>query len=346
VATLAISGAAQEAPAPDAARAARSARLLFSGDVLPHLGVVRTACPRGRCDFAALLAPTKSLVSEVDLAVCHLEVPIVRPGQRIIGYPSFGSPWALARGLAETGWDHCSTASNHSIDRGMSGIDSTLDALDSVGITHAGTARTVDEAREVDVREVNGIKVAHISATYGLNGLRLPKGQGWRVRRIDTSSILSAAGAAKEAGVPVVIVSLHWGVEYRHAPTAEQQKIARVLMTSGKVDLIVGHHAHVVQPIRNVAGKWVVYGLGNHVSGQVPRGRKLAVQDGLLVEVRLVEQPDGSVVVEQPIAYPTWNSPVSKKVYLTRQLPSNAQARSSAARTQRIVGSGFINSGD
>jgi poly-gamma-glutamate capsule biosynthesis protein CapA/YwtB (metallophosphatase superfamily) len=329
-----VASAQDAAPEP----ALRSARLVFAGDVLTHLRVVREACPTGKpCDFSRLLAPTAALVSGADLAVCHLEVPILRIGQKVSGYPTFGAPPALAPALQTTGWDHCSTASNHSIDRGVDGIDSTLDALDAASISHSGSARTVEEARNVVVREANGIRIALLSATFGLNGLRLPAGEGWRVKRINADSLIAVARAAKEAGVPVVVVSLHWGAEYQHRPTAEQRQIARALMNSGHIDLIVGHHAHVVQPIEQINGRWVVFGLGNHLSGQVPTGPKLATQDGMIVEVGLQERSDGGFDVAVPIVHPTWNNPVDKRVYVTESLPTLKAAQRSERRTRAIT---------
>jgi poly-gamma-glutamate synthesis protein (capsule biosynthesis protein) len=317
----------------------RAATLLFGGDVLTHASVVRAACPaRGSCAFERLLAPTAALVGRADLAVCHLEVPIVGPGERITGWPTFGAPPQLAQALAATGWDHCSTASNHSIDRGTAGVDSTLDALDGAGITHAGTARTIAEAGAVPIRDVAGVRVAFLSATYGLNGLRLPRGEGWRVGRIDVAWLVARANAAREAGAEVVIASLHWGDEYRHRLTPSQRAVADALTASGAIDLIVGHHAHVVQPIEQVNGRWVVFGLGNHVSGQVPVGRKLATQDGILAEVVVRETAPGAFTVERPVAHPTWNDPRTKAVHVAGELPGSRAASASTARTRRVLG--------
>jgi hypothetical protein len=108
-------------------------------------------------------------------------------------------------------------------------------------------------------------------------------------------------------------------------------------MNSGQIDLVVGHHAHVVQPIEQVNGKWVVFGLGNHLSGQVPRGPKLATQDGMIVEVQLQENPAGSIDIGVPIVHPTWNNPIDKRVYLTEMLPMVAKARASARRTTNVA---------
>lgn len=276
-------------------------------------------------------------MSGADLAVCHLEVPIVRAGERVSGYPTFGAPPQLAQALAVTGWDHCSTASNHSIDRGVKGVDSTLDALDAAGITHAGTARTIEEAGTVPIRDVAGIRIAFLSATYGLNGLRLPRGQGWRVGRIDVAWLVARASAARAAGADVVIASIHWGEEYRHRPTPQQRTVADALTASGVIDLVVGHHAHVVQPIELVNGRWVVFGMGNHLSGQVPVGRKLATQDGVLVDVTVRETAPGTFSVDAPVAHPTWNDPRTKAVHLADDLPGSRGAAASAARTRRVL---------
>ncbi len=319
-------------------RAPRSARLVFGGDVLIHMNVVRAACPAGKpCDFARLLAPTAALVGGADLAVCHLEVPIVAAGERISGYPTFGAPPSLASALAATGWDHCSTASNHSIDRGTKGIDSTIDALEAAGITHAGTARTPDEAARIAIRDVNGIRVALLSATYGLNGLRTPAGQAWRVERIQVDRLVALARIARAQGAEVVVLSLHWGQEYRHRPTPEQRAVAGAITASGAVDLIVGHHAHVVQPIEQINGTWVVFGLGNHLSGQVPAGPKIATQDGLLAEVTVRDDPSGRVVVDPPIGHPTWNNPATRVVHVAADLPGQRAAIASATRTRAVL---------
>ncbi len=318
----------------------RSARLVFGGDVLPHLNVVRVACrPNKRCDFARLLEPTRSVVESADWAVCHLEVPLIRDGQQITGYPTFGSPRSVATGLKAVGWDHCSTASNHSLDRGVGGIASTIDALQDAGITHVGTATTKEESETVRTFTVKGIRIAHLAATYGLNGFRLPKGQAWRVHRINPATIRARAAAAKAAGADVVIVSLHWGTEYQHAPSAYQRKIASALMSSPDVDLIVGHHAHVVQPISQVDGRWVVFGMGNHLSGQIPVGRKLRTQDGFLAEINILERDGGGFDIARPIAHPTWNDPSTKVVYLAEN-SNSAGARRSAARTAQTVRTG------
>lgn len=297
-------------------------RIVVAGDILPHMPVIRAACGRSvdrdaACDFERLLAPTEEIVRSADLAICHLEVPMAPEGRPVSGFPTFGAPLQLAEGIARTGWDRCSTASNHSIDKGAAGVDATLDALDANGVGHSGTARSFVESTTTPLFEVNGVRVAHLSYTYGLNGLRLPKGEPWRVNLMNTSKILNDAAQARIEGAELVLVSLHWGQEYRRLPTPQQRVVARELTASGSVDLVIGHHAHVVQPVESINGHWVLFGLGNHLSAQVAsRKRPVGTQDGLMVSVTFTRQPDGTMSAVTPELHPTWVHPTSRVVHV------------------------------
>ncbi len=207
-----------------------------------------------------------------------MEVPLVAPGERISGYPMFGGSAQIAQDYKEQGWDGCSTASNHSVDRGFSGIKSTLDALDDAGLGHAGTARTENEANEPSTYKVtvDGYEttIAHISATRNLNGLPLPANAPWSVNLIDTDAIIAQAKDARAQGADLVLVSIHDGVEYTPVPTDDQVTVAKALAQSAEVDLFIGHHPHVPQPIEKLdggpqgTGMWVAYSLGNFLSNQ------------------------------------------------------------------------------
>ncbi len=303
--------------------------------MLPHAQVVRAACGSALdrdspCRFDRLLAPTASLVASADLAICHMEVPVTPPGKPVTGYPTFGAPVALASGIAATGWDSCSTASNHTIDKGTPGIDATLNAFDAVGLGHSGSARTAEEAASIPIVDVKGVRIAHLSYAYGLNGLQLPRNQPWRVNMISVHKILSDAAAARAAGAQLVLVSLHWGQEYQSAPTPQQRQVAAALMNSDLVDLIIGHHAHVVQPIERIHGHWVIFGLGNHLSAQVGGKHKpVATQDGLMVAATFTQRPDGSFVMADPELHPTWVHPTTRVVYVVEDALANPATASS-----------------
>ncbi|TPW08727.1 MAG: poly-gamma-glutamate synthesis protein (capsule biosynthesis protein), partial [Acidimicrobiaceae bacterium] len=246
------------------------------------------------------------IIGAADLAICHLETPVAPPGQPLSTFPLYGVPAEIAAGIASAGYDRCSTASNHSLDRGTAGIDATVAALEMNGLGQSGMARSPDEVT-APVVTVAGIAVAHLSYTYGFNGLALPAAEPWRANPIDPVRIVADALDARVRGAEIVIVSLHWGVEKVVAPTAYQREVAATITASGAVDLIVGHHAHVLQPIEVINGRWVVFGLGNSLSN-MPTGDSwpASTQDGAVLTVTIEQQPDGSLAVQQPVVIPTW----------------------------------------
>ncbi|MFD5405166.1 CapA family protein [Streptomyces griseorubiginosus] len=261
-------------PAPSAAP--RGFTLVASGDVLPHSSVIdRARFDAGGTgyDFRPMLAGIRSVVSRADLALCHMETVYGANGN-YTGYPTFKSPPEVAQALAATGYDGCSTASNHSLDDGADGIRRTLDALDRAGVRHAGSARDEAEARTVTVLRAGAAKVAHLAYTYDTNGFPMPQGQPWAVNLMDENKILADARAARKAGADVVVVSLHWGTEWQDAPDEQQKALARDLTaarTGGRpdIDLILGTHAHVPQAYEKVNGTWVVYGMGDQIAGEM-----------------------------------------------------------------------------
>lgn len=283
--------------------------LVAAGDVLTHESVNSAARAGGGYDFASLFAPVQPFIAGADLALCHMEVPVAPPGSSPSGFPMFGAPPELVPGLAAAGWDGCSTASNHSVDRGAAGVVATLDAFDAAGMGHVGTARTTEEAAAPQIytlyREGQFIRVAHIAATYGTNGLPVPADSPWMVQLIDTAGLIAQANAAREAGADVVVASVHCCVEYTSDPTARQEEIANELAASGAIDLLIGHHAHVPQPVAELPGgprgegMWVAYGLGNFISNQGPHaGLSAETQNGLMIVAHLRKPEDGPVTVD------------------------------------------------
>lgn len=273
-------------PEPDPERVT----LAFTGDLLPHTAVNERAAALGAAsgsvfDFRPLFDEVAPRLSAVDLAICHLEVPL-SPDGVISGYPTFGAPVELADAIADAGYDGCSTASNHTLDRGTPGVVTSLDRLDALGLGHAGSARTPEEALTPTLYETDaGVVVGHVAAAYGFNGYE--PDERWRVRELDPTSLVAAGRGARRAGADLVVASLHWGVEREHDVRPEQLALADQLTASGAFDLIVGHHAHVVQPILRVNGVPVVFGLGNFLSNMT----QPETSDGVVVRVRAVRDP-------------------------------------------------------
>ena len=199
-----------------------------SGDLLPHLQVVaraRALAGGSGYDFRPLLRPIRRWVRRNSLAFCHVETPLTPAPP--VGYPRFNSPPALARAIKATGFDACSTASNHSVDRGQAGIDATRRSLRRAGVRHTGSFSSRRQQRRLLLLRARGVRVAFLSYTQMTNGIPLP--HSWSVNLASAGRILRDARRARRAGARVVIVNLHWGTEYRHAPDAYQLKLARRL---------------------------------------------------------------------------------------------------------------------
>ncbi len=320
--------------------------LAFGGEVLAHLPVDAAARRYGEAtgvpyDFGPMLAPLAPLLGVVDLALCHLETPLVGEGQAVTGYPSFHAPREVATAIAGAGYDGCSTASNHSLDGGRAGIDATLGTFDALGLGHAGTARSPEEDIAPRLYDLDGVVVAHLAYAYGFNGYEPPADAPWVVDRIDPGVIARDAAAARALGAQLVVVSLHWGSEYRHEPDAFQRDTAAAVTAIGDVDLVVGHHAHVVQPIEVVGGRWVVFGLGNQLSNQPDDDTR----DGLTVVVTVAGPAGGAMAVRGIEAVPTWNARGSYEVLPTAATLARpdldpalrAEVQASQDRTMAVV---------
>lgn len=268
--------------------------LLASGDVLPHSSVIDRAAADANgqgYDFTPMLKGAAPVVSAADLAICHMETVYGKDGGPYTGYPNFKSPPEVAAALRATGYDSCSTASNHTLDDGAEGVARTLGALDEAGVRHAGSARSAAEAARPTILPTGpgkkAAKVAHLAYTYGTNDIPLPAGKPWTVNVTDERKIVAEARKARRAGADVVVLSAHWGTEWQDEPDARQLELAERLTASqdrGRpdLDLIIGTHAHVPQAYEKVNGTWVVYGMGDQIAGaminyqgvQDPRGNQ------------------------------------------------------------------------
>jgi poly-gamma-glutamate synthesis protein (capsule biosynthesis protein) len=296
-------------PAPATTAAApQSFTLVATGDVLVHQDRALTAGALqddGSYDFSGVLAPVAPLIEAADLAICHLETPVAPAGGPYRGYPSFAVQPEIVDALAGAGYDLCSTASNHSLDDGADGLVRTLDTLDAAGIAHSGTYRTEADAGVPTIVDAGGVRVGHVAATYGLNGGGPPAGREWSVDVAgvpDVDGMLAAAARARAAGAEVVVASLHCCVEYDNEPTDAQVTAVRTLIESPDIDLVLGHHAHVVQPFEQVAGEWVAYGLGNSIAEHATRG--YPTEDSVMARFTFTRGADGRFTVTRAEAVP------------------------------------------
>ena len=324
--------------------------LAFAGDILIHSQVWKAATVNAGgsgYDFTPMFARVKPLIEGVDLAICHLEVPLVALGEKPTTNPLYSAPTEIAWAIKEMGFDRCSNASNHTFDKGVKGIEATLNEFDALGLGHAGMARTQEEI-EPKIFQVKGIRLTHLSYTYGFNGIAAPNGETWRSALIDPARIISDAQKARDMGAQVIIVSLHWGRETQTDLSDFQITTADAITKSGLIDLVIGHHAHVVQKIEQANGIWTVFGLSNLIS-YLPTTDAFPAetQDGMIVTANITLNPDGSVQVEKLVVHPTWvdkyNGVVVRPILTDLADPSvpddiKAKLIISLDRTRSVVG--------
>jgi poly-gamma-glutamate capsule biosynthesis protein CapA/YwtB (metallophosphatase superfamily) len=267
--------------------------IAVTGDVLLHPPLVEQARADSGggdgMDFRPMLSAQAPFIQAADLGICHLETPLAPAEGPFAGYPEFSVPPQVLSALTATGYDACSTASNHTLDQGTAGLNRTLDELDAAGLHHDGSSRTPAEAATPTILTTGQTRVGLVSVTYGLNTGE--PDEPWQVSMLDTDAVLAEARAARSAGADLVVVAVHAGTEYDTEPNADQQDVTRTLLASSDVDLVYGHHAHVVQPLQKINDKWAIYGLGNNIAAQL--GSAPGVQQGLLVRVQFSQDTTG-----------------------------------------------------
>jgi hypothetical protein len=291
----------------------RQVTVLMSGDLLWHDTVWESAHEdavsrglRQRFDFDPMFAAMKPIVQSADLAICHEEVPFAADDQHLSNYPVFAAPPEVARWIASMGWDACTTDSNHSIDQGYAGLVRTDTLLKKAGVRYVGTFRTPAERRRpVILTTKQGVKVGIVGGTYSLNGFSLPPGERFAVSMWNAANLIAQAKAAKQAGADIVLVQYHGGTEYSQLPNADQIALVRRLTASPYVDLVFAEHAHVVQPITKVNGKWVVYGMGNMVAQSDPKYPR--AYEGISVRFTFTEGRHGFAVTRAAYIPTSWN---------------------------------------
>ncbi len=336
------------APSPTATNTptGQTVTVALTGDVLLHSGVTDQARKDGAAnpsqasnglDYRPLLAGAKPFAESADLAICNLETPIAPSGGPYTTYPVFSVPREILPALVDTGFDACTTASNHTIDKGVDGVKRTLDAMDAAGLKHAGSNRSAAEEAGTTMLDAHGVKVALLGYSYGLNGFQLPADKKWAVDIIDTAKILADAKAARAAGAQIVLVALHTGQEYQILPTAQQRDVATALAASPDIDLIYGHHAHVVQPIDKLGDTWVAYGLGNMIAHQHRLPHLVKAQHEVMARFTFTEGSDGRWTVTRAEARPAAMSHLSEPLrYLDLATlladPAVSEARKAAYR--------------
>lgn len=253
-----------------------SARLIGFGDDLIHVSIFKQAKARatdGGYDFSYAYEPVKNLVNLADIASINQET-VMAKGVEPSGYPLFNSPQDLAYCLADMGFDLVNVANNHSLDQRASGLQSTLELWNSIdSVQTTGAYLNEEDYSNIRSIEKNGITFGFIGMTELTNGLSLPDDTELILLRTQNEEAVKARIEEAREKFDVVVVNVHWGVEYTFTPTDYQREFAQKLADWG-ADIIIGHHPHVIQPVEWVertdgSGKaLVVFSLGNFISTQ------------------------------------------------------------------------------
>ena len=303
-----------------------------TGDILLHKRVIKSGydSATGTYNYESMFTYFAEYVSKMDYAVGNLEVTLCSDdnGYEYSGYPCFNAPDAIVDAVKMAGFDMLLTANNHSYDTGKKGFLRTQEVIMDRELDYVGT-RYKEEDTNFVVKEINGIKIGMICYTYNtsvnsdgvvsLNGITLDSKSSRLINsfnygELDSfySKLSGEMEEMKASGAEAIMVYLHWGDEYETSANRTQKKIAQALCDLG-VDVIVGNHAHVPQPIelmtstKDEAQKTLcLYSMGNSISNI--RGAKYPkeAEDGMLFQVTFAKYSDGTVVLESTDVLPTW----------------------------------------
>lgn len=274
------------------------------GDIMCHLTNVKNAYnPTSKdYDFSNVFKNIKDYTENADITIGNLETTFAGESRGYTGYPTFNTPEILGKNLKDIGVDVLSTANNHCMDKGYSGLVSTLNFLDQYGLSHMGTSRSEAEQNKILVKDVNGIKIAFLSFTYGTNGITVPSDKSYSVNLIDKELMKKQIELAKAENVDVICVNMHWGVEYKLKQNTTQEDLADFLFKNG-VDIILGSHPHVLEPMEKrtitledgtTKDGFVIYSLGNFVSGQIYANTKSTV----ILDIQITKDSENKISID------------------------------------------------
>ena len=240
--------------------------LIMVGDALLHSSLYRDGYQNGTYDFTSQLELIKPEIQKHDLAFYNQESILGGTSIGLSDYPNFNSPQEFGDAMIDAGFNLVSLANNHTMDRGVTAIQNSCDYWKTKDVLTAGSCCSAEDAEEIKIKEKNGIKYTMLAYTYGTNGITVPSDKPYLVNLY--SDELAKADIEKVRDkVDLLIVSMHWGTEYRSEPTDEQKREAEYLSNLG-VDIIIGTHPHVIEPITYINDTLVIYSLGNFISAQ------------------------------------------------------------------------------
>lgn len=269
--------------------------MIMAGDSLIHSAVYADAYNGTTYDFKKMLKSIKPIVEKYDLAFINQETIIGGKNLGYSSYPRFNSPEQIGDDLIDTGFDIFNLANNHTLDKGEAGMLNSLSYWSTKNVITIGMNSSFQERDTIKTYEKNGITYAILSYTTVTNGLRVPTGKEYYLNTYDSERVANDIAKVRDK-VDIVMVSMHYGTEYTHTPTLEQTEIANYL-ASLDVDIVIGHHPHVIQPITYIDDTLVIYSLGNFLSGQIGLNKQIGMLASLDVR-KVVDGDNVEVTIE------------------------------------------------
>lgn len=281
-------------------------KLTMVGDMLLHMQVHRNArMADGSLNYDHLFTNVKDKIKTFDIAIVNQEVILGGEELGLSGYPTFNSPYEVADAIAKAGFNVALHATNHTIDKGVVGVTNCVNYWQSnypdiaiLGINESQEAQD----NNIYVYEKDDLKIAILNYTYGTNGIPLPKDMPYIVNLIDKDKIKRDVEKARELA-DFVVVAPHWGVEYVHKQSSQQDELAQFMADIG-VDLVIGTHPHVIQPVEWLEGEsgnkmLIYYSIGNFVNATNSTGRGVSNRMlGAMAEVTIEKLGDEAVIID------------------------------------------------
>ena len=286
-------------------RTVATVSLVMVGDILFHTPVAESGVQKdGSYNYDALFMNVKDEIEAADIALVNQEVIIGGEELGISGYPSFNAPYELGDALKEAGFDVVLHATNHALDQGKKGVKNCLSYWERKypEVAVLGIHQSQAAQDEIYVYEQDGIRIAILNYTYGTNGINMPSDMPYAVDLLEEEKVVADIKAAEEMA-DFTIVCPHWGTEYQLETSPEQERWTQIFLENG-VDLVIGTHPHVIEPIewmeREEDGMLVYYSLGNFVNWTSSSGEGIANRMvGGMACVTIGKDIDGDVFITE-----------------------------------------------
>ena len=279
--------------------------IVMAGDVLLHDRLNKwSENGEGGYDYNPIFKKVKPYIKEADLAIVNQETILGGKELGITGYPSFNGPYEAGKALVNAGFDVILSSNNHSLDRGKRGIYNCLNFWKRYPqIKTVGISLSEKQKQTLCIYEKNGIKVAILNYTYGTNGIKLPGDMPYAVNYLNKKEVISDIKRAKK-DADFTIVCPHWGTEYNRGISDYQKYWSKIFVKNG-VDLVLGCHPHVIEPIKYVKDKktghktLIYYSLGNFINATDSDGNVADRYVGGLAKIILKKDENNKVRIDK-----------------------------------------------